>query len=74
MNLETHAKATELLEEIEEIKNTVDLLETAEDSYLLCNHNRLGIVKVLMSEKLREDIVTLLTTERKQLEEEFKKL
>jgi hypothetical protein len=74
MNLETHAKATELLEEIEDIRNTVDLLENAEDSYLLFNHNRLGIVKVLMSEKLREDIVTLLTTERKQLEEEFKKL
>lgn len=74
MNLETYTKATKLLEEIKDIQSTVDLLENAEDSYVLCNHNKLGTIKVLMSEKLRKDIVTLLTTEKRQLQEEFKKL
>lgn len=74
MNLETHAKATELLEEIKEIEYIVHLLETAENHRLLCNPRDKITIQISVSDKLRKALTTLLTGEKKQLEEEFKEL
>lgn len=74
MNLETHAKATELLEEIKEIEYIVHLLETAENHHLLCNPRDKTTIQISVSDKLRKALTTLLTGEKKQLEEEFKEL
>jgi hypothetical protein len=74
MNLETHAKATELLEEIKEIEYIVHLLETAENHRLLCNPRDKTTIQISVSDKLRKALTTLLTGKKKQLEEEFKEL
>lgn len=74
MNLETHAKATELLEEIKEIEYIVHLLETTENHCLLCNSRDKTTIQISVSDKLRKALTTLLTGEKKQLEEEFKEL
>lgn len=74
MNLETHTKATELLEEIKEIEYIVHLLETAENHRLLCNPRDKTTIQISVSDKLRKALTTLLTGEKKQLEEEFKEL
>lgn len=74
MNLETHAKATELLEEIKEIEYIVHLLETAENHRLLCNLRDKTTIQISVSDKLRKALTTLLTGKKKQLEEEFKEL
>lgn len=74
MNLETHAKATELLEEIKEIEYIVYLLETAENHRLLCNPRDKTTIQISVSDKLRKALTTLLIGEKKQLEEEFKEL
>lgn len=74
MNLETHAKATELLEEIKEIEYIVHLLKTAENHRLLCNPRDKTTIQISVSDKLRKALTTLLTGEKKQLEEEFKEL
>ena len=73
MNLETYAKATELLEEIKGIEHIVRLLETAEN-HRLCNPRDKSTIQISVSDKLREALTTLLTGEKKQLEKEFKEL
>lgn len=73
MNLETHAKATELLEEIHDAENIINLLETSEVSYLrCCSNGRNG--EILIDENLKDDLVSVLVTKKKQLMEKFKKL
>lgn len=74
MNLETYAKATELLEEIKKIEYIVHLLETTENHRLLCNSRDKTTIQTSVSDKLRKALTTLLTGEKKQLEEEFKEL
>ena len=74
MNLETYAKAVKLLEEIKEIEYIVHLLETAENHRLLCNPRDKTTIQISVSDKLRKALTTLLTGEKKQLEEEFKEL
>lgn len=74
MNLEIYAKATELLEEIKEIEHIVRLLETAENHRLLCNPRDKATIQISVPDKLREALTTLLTSEKKRLEKEFKEL
>lgn len=73
MNLETHVKATELLEEIEDVERTINLLENSGISYFR-GYVEGKTVQIPIQGYLKSGLISTLATKKKRLQKEFKKL